>query len=361
MSFLGLFGPPKVEKLEAKQDIEGLIKALGYNKKRKAFEVQSAAVEALVRIGSAAVKPLCEALRDDDYNIRDNAIRALGQIGDVRAIEPLLEVKYGTENNLVVRALGQIGDPEVVTPLTTALSSPNKVVRIEAAKALGKMKEVRAVGPLISMLSDTPFDKYSRSAAMKALNDIGASGLNQAITTITRQGADKDLAMELLAQLDPNWMRTTEAKRAVPSLISMLKRESTGSRNTGARLLGEIGDERAIQPLIDTLPYLRMGTAVEEAAEALGNIGDARAVMPLLAALGVKNEEMIRKAIKALERVVDRSKSGLDPKVLNEIAKLPAVLKARFVVIEANREVSVDCSRVKQIAQQELVRRGLDA
>ena len=56
MSFLQrLFGPPNVKELESKGDVEGLIKALGYKKDRQ------------VQFGAA---------------------RALGKIGDARAVEP---------------------------------------------------------------------------------------------------------------------------------------------------------------------------------------------------------------------------------------------------------------------------------
>ncbi len=58
MSILdGLFGPPNVEKLKAKGDVNGLIKASHYEK---------------------------------DYFVRMNAVDALGEIKDSSAIEPLI-------------------------------------------------------------------------------------------------------------------------------------------------------------------------------------------------------------------------------------------------------------------------------
>lgn len=48
---------PNIEKLEAKKDVKGLIKALKYNK------------------------------RGEDFSIRKDAVIALGKTGDMRAVE----------------------------------------------------------------------------------------------------------------------------------------------------------------------------------------------------------------------------------------------------------------------------------
>ena len=55
-----LFGPPNVEKMEAKGDVEGLIKALEY---RKDATVRKSAARALVRIdhGAEAIQALLQA------------------------------------------------------------------------------------------------------------------------------------------------------------------------------------------------------------------------------------------------------------------------------------------------------------
>ena len=50
-----LFGPPNVEKMKAKRDVKGLIKALHYENDGN---VRSAAAMALIAIGAPAVGPL---------------------------------------------------------------------------------------------------------------------------------------------------------------------------------------------------------------------------------------------------------------------------------------------------------------
>ena len=83
-----LFGPPNVEKLKAKGDVNGLIKALRYD---KGWKWGSDAAKALGQIGdTSAVEPLIAVLKDNIPNVRGAAAEALGQIGDQRAVEPLI-------------------------------------------------------------------------------------------------------------------------------------------------------------------------------------------------------------------------------------------------------------------------------
>lgn len=78
MSFFGLFGPPNVEKLKAKNDVQGLIKALGYEKDSG---VRSIATEALGKIRDARAVALVEALKDEEHFVREKAAEALSSLG----------------------------------------------------------------------------------------------------------------------------------------------------------------------------------------------------------------------------------------------------------------------------------------
>ena len=65
---------------------------------------------ALAEIGDAAVAPLIVVLRDPTFQARDLAARSLGQIGDHRAVDPLLAVRDDRDPTLrssVAYALGQ--------------------------------------------------------------------------------------------------------------------------------------------------------------------------------------------------------------------------------------------------------------
>ncbi|MBE8985885.1 HEAT repeat domain-containing protein [Nostoc sp. LEGE 12450] len=80
------------------ESVPTLIAALGYNNPGAAV----AAVDGLIAIGEAAVQPLLELIDDYNYGARAWALRALAGIGDVRALDTLLEAAK-TDFSLSVR------------------------------------------------------------------------------------------------------------------------------------------------------------------------------------------------------------------------------------------------------------------
>jgi hypothetical protein len=166
---LGLFGPPDIEKLRSRADINGLVKAL----RHKQSEIQLRAADALGALGPAAVEPLIAALGDDDYGVRILAAKTLGELHDARAVEPLL-ASLGDEQNAagqaVAKALVTFGEP-VVEPLIGALGDRNGSVRYYAAMALGELGDDRAVEPLVGLLRDR--EGSVRWEALLALRDLG--------------------------------------------------------------------------------------------------------------------------------------------------------------------------------------------
>ncbi|MBU0701595.1 HEAT repeat domain-containing protein [bacterium] len=54
------------------------------------WNVRSNAAEALVKIGTSAVEPLLAALKDEKSDARWYAVEALGKIKDARAVKPLI-------------------------------------------------------------------------------------------------------------------------------------------------------------------------------------------------------------------------------------------------------------------------------
>ncbi|MDF5708134.1 MAG: HEAT repeat domain-containing protein [Nostoc sp. S4] len=80
------------------ESVPTLIAALGYNNPGAAV----AAVDGLIAIGEPAVAPLLKLIDDYNYGARAWAIRALAGIGDLRALDTLLEAAK-TDFSLSVR------------------------------------------------------------------------------------------------------------------------------------------------------------------------------------------------------------------------------------------------------------------
>ena len=79
-------------------------------------------------------------------------------------------------------ALGELGDEKAVLPLIQALEDDESSVRIEAAEALGRLNNTSSIAPLIKILPD-PEEKV-RSEATKALTAIGKPAIESLIVAL---------------------------------------------------------------------------------------------------------------------------------------------------------------------------------
>jgi HEAT repeat protein len=134
--------------------------------------IRKAAGEALVRKGKSAVYPLIGALNDDDWRVREGCVRALGQIGDDRAVPHLIGLFKDKKTRVqlwATDALILIGE-NAVEPLMAALHDTDRRVRMGAIVALGEMLDSRAIAALKELVNDT--DEEIRSAAQDAIEYI---------------------------------------------------------------------------------------------------------------------------------------------------------------------------------------------
>ncbi|HZU70780.1 MAG TPA: HEAT repeat domain-containing protein [Ktedonobacteraceae bacterium] len=179
----------------------GLLTALIEDSK---VEVRREAAKALKGIGDrTAVISLFRALHDVDGEVRITVIETLGNTGDVKVIPNLLEVlsdldeevrnavsdvliKFGKKavsgllevlhskpfaKARAAKVLGIIGDPTAVPELLTALDNQgDKVLRREAAVALGRIGGDEAISGLLGALHDQ--ESFVRQAAATALGRI---------------------------------------------------------------------------------------------------------------------------------------------------------------------------------------------
>jgi len=120
-----------------------------------------------------AVESLIYALKDKDQAVEENAVKALTKIGDPNSVKILIVELLKDDGSVAgarpAKALGKIG-PMAVEQLIKVLKSKNKYAREGAVKALGEIGDVRAVEPLIDMLKDG--DLYVRKKALESLRRI---------------------------------------------------------------------------------------------------------------------------------------------------------------------------------------------
>jgi HEAT repeat protein len=126
--------------------------------------VRSSAATALGAIGDGrAVKPLSSLIRDGKKVVRKAAAEALAKIGPLADPESLAWYLVALEQWDRAVSLGEVA----VEPLVVALGNGE----VEAARALGEIGSVRATEPLVSVLKDR--DNWLRQAAARSLEQIG--------------------------------------------------------------------------------------------------------------------------------------------------------------------------------------------
>jgi HEAT repeat protein len=102
------------------------------------------------------------------------AVDALARIGDKQSIGLLvkaLSLESWHLRNRIVKALESVGEP-AVDPLIASLKSGQWYVREGASVALGNIGEVRAIEPLLELLSDK--NRSVTEAAKKAIGKISS-------------------------------------------------------------------------------------------------------------------------------------------------------------------------------------------
>ena len=220
-----------------------------------------------------AVVPLVSLLRDHDRSVREAAIEALRAIGApaVETVGTCLNEPDLSVQESASAILATIADERVLAPLMKALHSGDWIVRMHAAKALGRVRNADAVEPLIPLLQDKV--KAVREEAAGTLAAIG----DAAFPSLLRALQHEDWLVRLHAVES---LGKSKSKRAVEPLLSVLFNDRDSAvREDVVRALGEIGDPQAVEYLFTAMQEPGLRTLV---VETLGRIGDARAVPVLI-------------------------------------------------------------------------------
>jgi HEAT repeat protein len=284
------------------------------------------AAELLGRVGGAKAVPAlletAQAVRTEDSDVREIALRALARIADPRAVGPLVEALSSADPWLTARIaeiLASHGDA-VVDPLIELLThSSCHPARAWAAHILGEVRAQRAFPALVRGLGDADDEVRGRSAT--ALGRLG----------------DRRAVNHLLERLltDP-----------VPFVRARI-----------AATLGQFGGPEVIDRLIRALRDPAWWVRVRS-VEALERIGPA-AEAPLLVALDDPDREIRSRVAAGLERLgvadelaraIEAGQDSTDatellirlcaagtPELLRELVRHPSP-KVREAVITAIRQ-----------------------
>lgn len=261
------------------------------------LQIRVSAASSLCKMGEEVVEPLLEALRESRPEVREACAGALGQIGDKRAVEPL--IKLLSDKNFTVRkaatwALGRIDDERTLKPLLPIVEDEDPSVREAAAWALGKKGNVEAIDSLVSLLKDDSLEV--RKAAAGSLGNIGSSRAVNALKSMLEE-EDEQVQKSVIVALGD-----IRSARSVEPLVKILEKQKTPHKVEILRALGKIASFRAVEPVMKFA--LNDDHEIKlEAVRALGAIGDFAAIKTLIAAGKDDDPEIREAATDALKKI----------------------------------------------------------
>ncbi len=335
-------------------------------------EVRLAGAQALSLLGDKrAVEPLLALLHEHDHLIPRQAAETLGKLGDTRAVVPLIRMladqTWGERSvaakmqaalgpkrgeaftgfvsarvrESAAKALGALGDRRAVAPLIEALTDPDASMRWSAADALGKLGDPQAIEPIKQALSDKEHGvRYHAADALCIL--AGESVSTLFLGVLQEMGVNTpDVVISALGRLGDT--------RSVEPLIALLNEpeikeagywgEHVEMKRALIRALGSLRDQRAVEPLLELLPPATSdrGTLLrypsDSVISALAEIGGPRALEALIGLLNSPHPAYTYATARALSEIAD-------PRVLAALQQAHQRHPEDTVIARALRRVS---------------------
>jgi tetratricopeptide (TPR) repeat protein len=238
------------------------------------YSIGNSAADALVRIGNPAVESLIAALQSDNEDTLFRAARALGRIGDARAIEPLIKLHKNAPSsrvrNATGMALGQFGDPHAIPTLVDLLKIQNWIGEVK--RMLVEFGPA-AVEPIIASLQDiSKGNTYTSAIAnhitvLGAIGDARAADVLKALTAPEKEDRLQNLALEALSKLN---QPIEISQEEISNLKDTLLDNDYNARKTAlarARLIARSVDDAEFQRAFQASEKLQM--AYDNQREAL--------------------------------------------------------------------------------------------
>ena len=217
--------------------------------------------------------------------------------------------------------LGKYPDSRAVDALISATADPKCLVRAAAAESLGNLGDPSAVPALLRILATKSYD-------MNTARIMAACALGQILEyTSDDRNTIRMMAAEALGTI-------VDKSAVVDALAASLQDQYFAVQRVAAWALGQIGDARAMKSLLKIPLFAEKPTV--------------QAMIKILTVEAAEIDEQDLRQLAVLDNQVDHNcKHSLD-RIGN--------LKHELCTPEP-----VDCTLVRQLARQELARRGFSA
>lgn len=268
--------------------LKGFAAAFHSSKEQANFLVnQEFSMEFFRKNHKTVLPTLIDMLDDDDSDVRESAVRTLGQIGGAaRVAVPILIEMY--------KDVGH-----------------SSLLRMQVALALSRLGWGPIDKEIVAVLVDTlKYDKYmlARDSAAFALGEMGA--VKEVMTALIESNInDRNLRVITSKAF---WKNVEKEDEVVSDLIKMLSSEVPRIRIVASEVLASIGSsgKKAIPILIELLRD-EVFEVRESAAYGLSCMGDSSEEAVSAVIEIINNDQPRIYAIKALERIGEPAKAGV--------------------------------------------------
>lgn len=277
------------------------------------------------------ISGLAKGLKHRDIDVKRPSAIALGDMGDVRAVDHLIacldDVAIFEE---VAQALAKLGDQRAVTPLIKYfIKGPNPELAAQALDILGW-------GPRDDNVDRMRAIYYIRNRLWNGFKDVCATGIGPLISCIRDPrvcGDDRTMAITALSYIND--------KRAVLPFIRLLTDNEPGLRMSAAIALGEIGDARAVEPLSRCMDDSSRDVKCC-ATIALYRLEPSKNIKAILPLLKDKDPAIRRKAILALQASEDPSSVTVLVSCIGDRSYRETHRMAAMTLIKKHKEGSIN-------------------
>jgi HEAT repeat protein len=256
---------------------------------------------------------LLKAIKDSDYDVRYTSLRELAFYSIPKAMNNLIETLDTDDPDLRIasfKALGALGNNTICDKIRVFIDDNDSIISAWAAVSLGQLGDNSVVDILIGMIhSKKPIVSKARyeempstSMLLAALECIGPASFAPLVRKFSDGDIDpqcRNYAVDIISKFG--------GERALDLLIHLLDDNDSQVRISAASGLGNIGDKKAVHPLV-------CRTSSEEDVlvrtfifMSLFKLNDNEAIEVFINGLEDKTEEIRKYSLSGLQRLSGNS------------------------------------------------------
>ncbi len=236
---------------------------------------RNSAIEVFIRLGHEASSHLVAAYDTDNADVRKFIVDIAGEVMDKVTVPMLIKALKDPDENVVASAvehLGSIREPSALSALVEIIQSGDTWTAFPAVEALGNLGDESNIPLLISVLDN----KALREPALRAFGKLGSEA---EVPVVAAHIRDKSRsvqyeALDALAHMYRRGASGDSIARALKEdfgdsasdmMLKLAGSQKENVRDVAVLLLGLLGDERSLMPLIRMAKDDRSSASIREA------------------------------------------------------------------------------------------------